>query len=94
MQKPPLDPDVADTAPSDAMLTPYDYEHLITYLRMLDADAEGADWREVTLNVLHIDPHREPGRARRAYESHLSRALWMTEHGYRHLLRYRVPRLN
>jgi hypothetical protein len=31
MQKPPLDPDVADTAPIDSMLTPYDHEHLITY---------------------------------------------------------------
>ena len=25
----------------------YDQEHLVTYLRLLDADAEGADWREV-----------------------------------------------
>lgn len=94
MQKPPLDPDVADTAPRDPMLTPYDYEHLITYLRILDADAEGADWREVALIVLHIDPDREPCRARRAYESHLSRALWTTEHGYRNLLRYGAPSLN
>ena len=47
MQKPPLDPDVADTAPSGAVMTAYDEEHLVTYLRMLDADAEGADWRDV-----------------------------------------------
>lgn len=46
MQKPPLDPDVADTAPTDSILTPYDHEHAVTYLRLLDADAEGADWRE------------------------------------------------
>ena len=44
---PPLDPDVADTAPSGSVLTGYDQEHLVTYLRLLDADAEGADWREV-----------------------------------------------
>jgi hypothetical protein len=94
MQKPPLDPDVADTAPIDSMLTPYDHEHLITYLRLLDADAEGADWREVTRIVLHIDPIREPVRARRAHESHLARALWMTEHGYRYLLRGDVPSVN
>jgi hypothetical protein len=25
-------------------------------MRMLDADAEGADWREVARIVLHIDP--------------------------------------
>ena len=53
MQKPPLGPDVADTAPSDSALTVYDEEHVITYLRLLDADAQGADWREVTRVVLH-----------------------------------------
>jgi hypothetical protein len=87
MQKPRLDPDVTDTAPTDSMLTPYDHEHLITYLRLLDADAEGADWQEVARIVLHIDPEREPARARQAFDSHLARARWMTEHGYRHLLR-------
>jgi hypothetical protein len=30
VQKPPLDPDVADTAPSDSVLTAYDEEHLVT----------------------------------------------------------------
>jgi len=28
MPKPPLDPDVADTAPSDSVLTNYDEEHV------------------------------------------------------------------
>jgi Uncharacterized conserved protein (DUF2285) len=87
MKKPPLDPDVADTAPTDSMFTVYDEEHIITYLRLLDADAEGADWQEVARIVLHIDPIREPVRARKAFDSHLSRAKWMTEHGYRHVVR-------
>jgi len=94
MQKPPLNPDVADTAPADTVLTRYDEEHIITYLRLLDADADGADWREVTQIVLHIDPKREPVRARQAFDSHLARAKWMTEHGYRHLLRGGVSGLN
>jgi hypothetical protein len=85
--EPPLDPDVADVAPTMATLTAYDYEHLLTYLRLLDADAEGADWLEVSRIVLHIDPDREPERARRAFDSHLARAKWMTVHGYRDLLR-------
>ena len=63
MQKPPLDPDVADSAPSDSVLTVYDEEHIITYLRLLDADAEGADWREVARIVLHLDPEHESDRA-------------------------------
>jgi hypothetical protein len=91
MRKPSLNPDIADVAPTDPTLTPYDEQHLITYLRVLDADAEGADWREVAKIVLHIDPDREPERARRAHESHLARSKWMTEHGYRHLLRGDTP---
>ena len=91
MAKPPLDPPVADTAPVESVLTGYDEQHLITYLRLLDADAEGADWREVANIVLHIDPDREPERARRAWESHLARAKWMTNSGYRHLLRGGAP---
>jgi hypothetical protein len=86
MQKPPLDHDVSDTAPSDPVLTVYDEGHLITYLRLLDADADGADWREVARIVL-LDPEHESDRARRAFDSHLSRAKWMTGHCYRHLLR-------
>jgi len=78
MQRPPLDPNVADTAPSDPALTAYDEEHLITYLRLLDADVEGADWREVARIVLHIDPERESDRAGSAFESYVSRAKWMT----------------
>jgi hypothetical protein len=63
----------------------------VTYLRLLDADAEGADWQEVARIVLHIDPAREPDRAHKAWESHLARARWMTVSGYRHLLRGGAP---
>ena len=94
MQKPPLDPDVADLAPTDPDLTPYDHEHVVTYLRMLDADAEGADWREVARIVLHIDPEREPLRARRAHDSHLARARWMSNSGYQHYLCGDPPSVN
>ena len=69
MKKPPRDPDVADVAPTDSVLTVYDEEHVITYLRMLDADAEGADWREVAQIVLHINPELEHDRARRAFDT-------------------------
>jgi predicted GNAT family N-acyltransferase len=82
--KPPLDPDCADAAPETDGLTPYDEQHLVTYLRLLDAEADGADWTEIARIVLHIDPSREPERARRAFESHLARAKWMTERGYKH----------
>ena len=89
---PPLNPDVADFAPSVPALTAYDHEHAVAYMRLLDADAAGADWREVARIVLHLDPHREPDRAWLAFESHLARAKWMTRDGYRHLLRHGWPR--
>jgi hypothetical protein len=94
MHKLTLDPDVADTAPTDLILTPCDHEHAITYLRLLDADGEGTDWKEVARVVLHIDPARELLRARQAYESHLIRARWMTEQGYRLLLKDGWPAEN
>jgi type VI secretion system activator RovC-like protein len=87
MRTPPLNPPVDDQAPEGDVLTRYDQEHLVTYLRLLDADAEGAEWTEVARIVSHIDPAQEPARARRAWESHLARAKWMTEHGYRDLLK-------
>ena len=53
---------------------------------MLDANTDGSDWREVSRIVRHIDAEREPDRAQRAYDTHLARAKWMTEVGYRQLL--------
>ena len=83
----PLDPDVADTAPTDAGLTPYDLRHAVLYARLLDADAERADWREVSKMVLHIDPEIDLARAQLAHQSHLARAKWLAQSGYQHLLR-------
>ena len=83
---PPLNPTVADSAPDEPALTPYDEQHAVTYARLLDAEADNADWHEVARIVLHIDPVSEPVRARSAYESHLARAKWVVRHGYRHLL--------
>jgi len=87
MRRPILNPPIADQAPNDPLLTAYDEEHFVVYLRLLDAEADGADWMEASLIVLRIDPIRERARARRAWESHLARAKWMTEKGYRQLLR-------
>jgi hypothetical protein len=53
MRQPPLDPDAADEAPVADVLTAYDQEHLVTYLRLLDAEADDADWREVARAVTH-----------------------------------------
>ena len=41
MKEPALDPDVADVAPNESVLTTYDEQHLVTYWRLLDAEAAG-----------------------------------------------------
>jgi hypothetical protein len=93
MPMPPVDPPVADLAPSGQVLTSYDIKHLVTYWRLLDADAEGADWQEVARVVLRLDPDICGDHVRRVFDSHLSRASWMTEIGYRHLLPERMKPL-
>ncbi|PPC88768.1 MAG: hypothetical protein CTY36_16745 [Methylocystis sp.] len=65
----------------------YDRAHSIIYLRLLDAAKEGAAWEEVSKIVLGIDSEREPERAKRAYDTHLQRAKWMTTSGYKDFLK-------
>jgi hypothetical protein len=86
MPRPKLDPDVADEAPSSDGLTDYDEEHLVTYLRLLDAEAAGADWHDVARIVLHRDHASDPKTTRSCWESHLKRAKWMSGYGYRYFL--------
>lgn len=76
-----------DRAPDAAHVTDYDERHRQTYWRLLDAAEEQADWREAVRIIFGIDPALEPERARAVYDSHLARARWMTETGYRHYLR-------
>jgi predicted secreted protein len=85
MAGPPLQPPVADRAPDADIVTRYDYQHYVTYLRLLDAAKDGADWREVAKIVLHLDPAHDEERAKMAWESHLARARWLAEN-YRKVL--------
>ena len=90
--RPELDPDVDDQAPDGPDITIYDEAHFVTYLRLLDAERDGADWTEVARIVLHRDPACEELRTRRCFESHLARAHWMTKRGYRRLLEQSVDK--
>ncbi|KAA5601758.1 DNA -binding domain-containing protein [Blastochloris sulfoviridis] len=83
----PPPPPVAETAPTSTQVTDYDRTHTVTYLRLLDAAADGASWEEVARIVLQIDPMLEPDRARRTFDTHLARARWLSDQGYRGLLR-------
>ena len=77
---------LADAPPAADYVTDYDRSHVKTYLRLLDASAEGADWQEVAALVLGLDVAANPDHARCVHEAHLARARWMTTTGYRDLL--------
>jgi Uncharacterized conserved protein (DUF2285) len=82
MTTPPFD----DRPPADDRITAYDERHFVTYLRLLDAADEGADWQEAAQIIFELDAAVEPDRARLVHDAHLERARWMTTRGYRHLL--------
>jgi len=81
-----LPPQIADEAPSADAFTDYDQAHFAVYLSLLHATGEGMSEEEMCRAILDIDPVREPERARKSLQSHLRRARWMSESGYRHLL--------
>lgn len=83
-------PAFQDRPPLTERVNAYDERHLPTYVRLLMAEEEGADWREVVLVLFGLDPTSEPDRAKIVHDSHLARAHWMTETGYRHLLEPRM----
>lgn len=80
-------PDFLDEPPADERVTDYDRTHLVTYMRLLDAENDDADWEEAVHVIFGIDPTRDRDRAARVHASHLARARWMTENGYRDLLK-------
>ena len=83
-------PHFEDRPPQTERVNAYDERHLATYIRLLDADAEGADWQEAVTIIFGIDPAKDPVRAKIVHDSHLARARWMTESGYQHLLEPRL----
>jgi Uncharacterized conserved protein (DUF2285) len=83
------DTEFADEAPSGNAVTDYDIAHAALYIRLMDAEAAGQGWKTIAIQVFGLDVERDPERARRVVESHLARALWMRDAGYKGLLRGR-----
>jgi hypothetical protein len=79
-------PQFFDEPPQSLKITPYDHAHRVLYIRLLDADRDGADWREAVQVLFGLDPDRDPERCRQIHAAHLARAKWMTHTGYRQLL--------
>jgi hypothetical protein len=68
--------------PWSGEVSTYDKEHLTLYARLLDASAEGANQAEMARAIFGFDLSNSGDRALQIVESHLARAIWMTEHGY------------
>ena len=79
-------PTFLDEPPQGPQLTPYDREHMVLYLRLLDAERDGADWREAVQVLFGLDANDDPQRCQKIHAAHLARAKWMSESGYRELL--------
>ena len=82
-----IDAAVDDEAPTGGRITEYDERHLATYLRLLDAAAQRVHWKHGARNILGRDPAEQTRRVKRCWDSHLKRARWISEHGYRQLLK-------
>lgn len=76
---------VADEPPWADEVTQYDEVHMVHYLRLLDAEAEGADWHEVARIILQREPDTDAAGAKRCWESHLRRARWVAALRFRQL---------
>lgn len=72
--------DPADSAPPDC-------EMMKTYLRLLDANQDQADWREAATIILNLDVKKDPESSRAVFERSLIRALWLRDRGYLRLVR-------
>ena len=79
---------IADTAPTSDRITQYDEEHFALYLQLLDASRAEATDEEMCRTALGRDPTSDAG-ALQALQSHLARARWMCEHGFKDLLKSR-----
>ena len=73
--------------PDSSSLTDYDRAHVQTYIRLLDASANGVGWKVAAREILNIDPSLDPASAKLAFDTHLARAEWISRVGYRALLK-------
>lgn len=76
--------DIVELVPWSDTLTAYDEAHLSLYLRLLDGRQAGLSDVALCRTILALEPD-ERGRA--VLDGHMRRADWMTQQGFRQLLR-------
>ena len=68
-------------------LTGQDRAYASIYIQLLDAMAAGADWRLIARDVLKLDPKADAVTSKMSFDRFYARAVWMTEVGYKLLLK-------
>lgn len=81
-----IEPEFLDEPPESTGLTDYDRRHLRLYVRLLDAQADGATWQEAFRILFAGADTTDEVRAKRIHDAHLKRAEWMSTTGYNLLL--------
>lgn len=79
-------PSLLETPPDEPIVTAYDRAHAALYLRLLDAEADGADWETAACLVLGQDIAADRDGAQRLHAGHLARAHWLRDGGFLRLL--------
>jgi len=77
---------LAEKAPRSPIITAYDEAHFAIYLRLLDAKSKAVSEEAMLEIILDAAPSMSHDKARRTLLSHLKRAIWMSDEGYRGLL--------
>ena len=77
----------AEVPQMSEQLTACDLTHGPLYLYLLDSAAIGCQWQDLPPSIFGFDPKRGPEHTRMLFETNLARARWMTEHGWRLLLK-------
>lgn len=83
----PLQAGPFDPPPDVPHLTEHDRVYATLYLRLLDADAAGVDWRTAGRDILGLNTDIDTDAAKRTFDAFLDRAKWMTRTGYKLLLK-------
>lgn len=76
-----------EVPPDAATLTDVDRLYATLYIRLLDADAVGVDWKTASRQILNLDPTDNDEHAKSVFDRFLARAKWMTQVGYALLLK-------
>lgn len=73
--------EIVDEVPWSKEFTLYDEAQFALYMRVLTAVREFTPEDQICSSILGVDAAKEPERAKKCFDSHLKRALWLTNEG-------------